>query len=408
MKKNKEYKSKLLYGVAAAFFAISLSAIFIFFVFRNGEIQKGFRTMTKIITPFLIGCVMAYVIRPVCDFLEEHLTAIAERDKQRPKLVRFMKGASVFLSMLFAFFIIYILSAMVFPKLLVSIMTITQRIPQYIKNLTMFGERIFAENAYASQWFSELSRNTFEKVQTWSRTDLIPQLGILVGGVSTGVKNIFSFMMNVVIGVIVCAYILSGRKKMGAQAKLVLYSLFHKKWAQRIENEVIFADKVFSGFISGKLVDSAIIGCVCFIVLSIMNTPYAMLVSVIVGVTNIIPFFGPYIGAVPSAFLILTVNPMQCLYFIIFIVILQQIDGNIIGPKILGNSTGLSSFWVLFAITIFGGIFGFPGMLVGVPVFAVIYDIIKQLINWGLKHHENEELLDTYEENFPDDRNQAR
>lgn len=402
MKKNKEYKSKLLYGVVAAFFAISLSAIFVFFVFRNGEIQKSMRTMTKIITPFLIGCAMAYVIRPVCNFLEEHLTAIAERDRQRPKLVNFMKGISVFLSMVFAFLIIYILGAMVFPKLLVSIINITQRVPQYIRNLTAFGEKIFAENEYAAQWFSTVSESAFEKIQSWARTDLIPQLGSLVGGVSTGVRNLFSFMMNLVIGVIVCIYLLIGRKKMGAQARLVLYSIFSKKWAQRIEKEVIFADKVFSGFISGKLVDSAIIGIICFIGLSIMHTPYAMLVSVIVGVTNIIPFFGPYIGAVPSAFLILTVNPMQSLYFIIFIMILQQIDGNIIGPKILGNSTGLTSFWVLFAITVFGGIFGFVGMLLGVPVFAVIYDIAKQLINLGLKHHESEELLDAYEEKYPD------
>ena len=402
MKKNKEYKSKLLYGVIAAFFAISLSAVFVFFVFRNGEIQKSIQTMTRIITPFLIGCVMAYIIRPVCNFLENHLTAIAERDRQRPKMVGFMKGVSVFLSMLFAFFVIYILCAMVFPKLLISIIAITQRVPAYIRNLTALGEKIFAENEYAAQWFTNFSETIFEKVQNWARTDLIPQLGSLVGGVSTGVKNVFSFMMNLLIGVIVCIYILIGRKKMGAQAKLVLYSIFRKEWAQRIEKEVIFADKVFSGFISGKLVDSAIIGVVCFIVLSIMKTPYAMLVSVIVGVTNIIPFFGPYIGAVPSAFLILTVNPRQSLYFVIFIIILQQIDGNIIGPKILGNSTGLSSFWVLFAITIFGGIFGFPGMLVGVPVFAVIYDIAKQLINWGLRHHENEELLTTYEQDFPE------
>ena len=145
--------------------------------------------------------------------------------------------------------------------------------------------------------------------------------------------------------------------------------------------EARYIHKVFGGFIIGKIVDSIIIGILCFLGLSVMNMPYTLLVSVIVGVTNVIPFFGPFIGAIPSALLILLVSPIQCLYFLIFILVLQQFDGNILGPKILGDTTGISSFWVLFSILLFGGLLGFVGMIVGVPIFAVFYRLLGDFIN---------------------------
>ena len=167
-------------------------------------------------------------------------------------------------------------------------------------------------------------------------------------------------------------------------------------------NEVLYADKMFGGFIYGKIMDSAIIGVLCYIVCAIVKFPSALLVSVIIGVTNVIPFFGPFIGAVPATLLILIQNPIKALWFVLFILILQQIDGNIIGPKILGNSTGLSSFWVLFAILLFGGLWGFVGMIIGVPLFAVIYDVVKKLVIHGLCRNDELEMLGTYHEAFGD------
>lgn len=149
------------------------------------------------------------------------------------------------------------------------------------------------------------------------------------------------------------------------------------------------SNEIFGGFIIGKLIDSAIIGVLCFVGLSLLKMPYVMLVSVIVGVTNVIPFFGPYIGAVPSTILIMLANPLQGVYFIIFILLLQQFDGNILGPKILGNSTGLSAFWVIVAILLGGGLFGFVGMVMGVPTFAVLYYIVQMLVN---NHLERKQL----------------
>jgi len=198
-------------------------------------------------------------------------------------------------------------------------------------------------------------------------------------------------LKNIFLGVLISIYMLASRKLFARQAKLLLRGVFPKRWADAVETEVRYADRMFNGFLMGKLLDSAIIGVICFVVTTILRFDMAILISVIVGVTNIIPFFGPFIGAIPCALLLLLKSPWQCLIFLIFIVILQQLDGNVIGPKILGNTTGVSSFWVLFSILLFGGLWGVFGMIVGVPLFAVIYDIARKLIYRGLKRHQQEE-----------------
>ncbi|RHV07427.1 AI-2E family transporter [Clostridium sp. OM07-10AC] len=193
-------------------------------------------------------------------------------------------------------------------------------------------------------------------------------------------------IIYLMIGCIVAVYLLLGKDRFLAQAKKLIYAVFGKKQADVILHYGRMTNDTFSGFIVGKIVDSAIIGVLCFIVMWILKLPYPLLISVIVGVTNVIPVFGPYIGAVPSALLILLVNPVQCVYFVIFIIILQQLDGNVIGPAILGESTGLTAFWVLFAILLFGGLWGIAGMIVGVPLFAMIYRLLKDYLELRLYH----------------------
>ena len=222
-------------------------------------------------------------------------------------------------------------------------------------------------------------------------------LGIL-GNLSLGVISLLVWLKNLLIGVIVMIYLLNIKDQFVALAKKITYGLFSVEWANRIVREARFIHKVFGGFIIGKIVDSLIIGIMCFVCLSFMKMPYTLLVSVIVGVTNVIPFFGPFIGAIPSAFLILLVSPIQCLYFLIFILLLQQFDGNILGPKILGDSTGVSSFWVLFSILLFGGLFGFVGMIIGVPTFAVIYRLTGDFINSKLKKRKLSVRTEDYQE----------
>ena len=192
-------------------------------------------------------------------------------------------------------------------------------------------------------------------------------------------------MFNFIIGIVISIYVLLGKETFIAQAKKLVYAVFPADRGNVIVATVRKANDIFGGFIIGKILDSVIIGILCFIGLSILQMPYTLLVSVIVGVTNVIPFFGPYIGAIPSAILIMLANPIQGLYFIIFILVLQQVDGNIIGPKILGDSTGLNSFWVVFAILVGGGLFGVAGMIFGVPLFATIYYITRKLTAWVLR-----------------------
>ena len=206
--------------------------------------------------------------------------------------------------------------------------------------------------------------------------------------VSLSVISVLKVLWNFIIGFIISIYVLASKEKFTGQAKKFVYAVFHKDIANIIINDFCFTHKTFIGFISGKVLDSIIIGVLCFIGTSILNTPYAALVSVVIGVTNVIPFFGPYLGAIPSIILIFIVDPvhpLNCVYFAIFILILQQFDGNFLGPKILGNSTGLTGFWVIFAITLFGGLLGVFGMIVGVPIFAVIYAAIRSLLDAALR-----------------------
>ena len=295
----------------------------------------------------------------------------------------------------------YAVLAMLLPQLAVSISRMARSLPQMVDSISSMVDRLFEGNEIIQNYIMQLSDAGTESISGWLKDSILPYMNMILTGLSDSMINAAGIFMNLFIGLVVAIYLLSGRKKFKKQGKLILYSLFKERWANKIVEEIRFADRVFSGFIGGKLLDSAIIGVICYAGMMILGLPYAILISVIVGVTNIIPFFGPYIGAIPSAIILLTVSPMSCLIFVVFIVILQQVDGNIIGPKILGSSTGLSGIWVLFSILLFGGLFGFVGMLIGVPVFAVIYDLIRQLIVRGLELRNKSKMFEEYEQEYP-------
>lgn len=231
----------------------------------------------------------------------------------------------------------------------------------------------------------DIYNKALSHLEQWISTDLLSFMNVLLSSITTSIINIFSHLLNFIIGIIVSIYVLISKERFAGQGKKILYAVFKPNAANTVVTIMRQSNKIFGGFISGKLLDSLIIGILCYIGLSFLQMPYKELVSVIVGVTNIIPFFGPYIGAIPSAFLILLVSPRKCITFLIFVLILQQLDGNIIGPKILGDSTGLSAFWVVFSILLGGGLFGFIGMIIGVPTFAVLYYLIKTAVESRLK-----------------------
>ena len=270
---------------------------------------------------------------------------------------------------------------MILPQLISTINGVIENFPSNADTVYRWLQQLLADNPQVESTVLEGYEKGLLKIETWVTTDLVKIMSSVLSGVMSGVV----FIKNLLIGLIVMVYLLNIKELFAAQGKKLVYGCFPLRIANRVVEKIRFIHQVFGGFIIGKLLDSLIIGIICFVCLSVMKMPYVMLVSVIVGVTNIIPFFGPFIGAVPSAILILFDNPLKCLYFLIFILLLQQFDGNILGPKILGNSTGLSSFWVLFSILVFGGVMGFIGMIIGVPTFAVVYSLVSEWVNSSLK-----------------------
>jgi predicted PurR-regulated permease PerM len=338
--------------------------------------------LLHILQPFIFGGVIAYILRPICNWLEDKLLRILPG-----KLKNAASATAVAVSLIFGLLVVGVLLWLVIPQLYITIVSLYNTLPEKFDLLIQHMEEYLENNEALTNNLAAVYETVKDSVFQWIKTSVIPRLDSIVSGVGNGAWNSIIVIKNLLIGIVVSVYFLGGRKTFARQSKLIIYSIFKKKWAEKILDEVHYADQMFTGFINGKLFDSFIIGIACFIFCLIVKMPNALLISVIIGFTNIIPFFGPFIGAIPSAILILVDSPIKAVWFIIFVIVIQTIDGNVLGPKILGDRIGLSSFWVLFGILLFGGLFGFVGMLVGVPLFAVIYDILRKLVDYGLERH---------------------
>ena len=396
---KKPHIKPYLYGMLAGFGAIALSIIFFFLIYRFDGFGSAISTLTGILMPFIYGAVIAYLLKPVCNSIESFLRRFIPE-----KMNGLINALSVALTILFGLLLVYALVMMIVPQLITSVTTLYYTAQANITRFMYWANHL--EFIEKNEQIMELLNSAYAalntNLDTWIKNTLLPSMQNIVSGAAIGVLNVVTVAKNLIIGIIVAVYMLASRKRFVQQGKLVLHSIVRPRWAQLITEEVKYADKMFGGFINGKIMDSAIIGVLCYIGCLIFKFPSALLVSVIIGVTNVIPFFGPFIGAIPATLLILIQNPIKALWFVLFVLVLQQLDGNIIGPKILGNTTGLSSFWVLFAILLFGGLWGFVGMIVGVPLFAVIYDVIKKLVIYGLQRHQELTLLNSYHDQFGD------
>ena len=397
MMDKKPHAKPYLYGMLAGFGAISLSIVFFFFIYRFKGFGDAVATLTGILMPFIYGGVIAYLLKPVCNTVESFLRRLFPE-----KMHGFANGLAVAVTLLFGLLLVYALLMMIIPQLITSVTALYYTGRANIgKFVHWFNHLQFvADNQTLMEYVNKAYAALSVDLDSWIKNTLMPSMQNIISGVGIGVLSVVTVFKNLIIGIIVAVYLLAARRKFVRQARLILYSLFKPRWADAIVTEVRYADKMFGGFINGKILDSAIIGLLCYLVCVIVKFPSALLVSVIIGVTNVIPFFGPFIGAVPATLLILIQNPIKALWFVLFVLILQQLDGNIIGPKILGNTTGLSSFWVLFSILLFGGLWGFVGMIIGVPLFAVIYDVIKKLVIHGLGRNEELEMLTAYHDEF--------
>ena len=402
MMDKKPHIKPYLYGMLAGFGAISLSILFFFLIYRFQGFGDAISKLTGILMPFIYGAVIAYLLKPVCNCVEDFLRRLLPE-----KMGTAANMLAVTISLLFGILVVYALFMMIVPQLITSVTTLYYTARNNLNDFVDWAshQEIIASNQKLLDFIETSYDNLQDTLDNIVRTKLVPSMQSLLSGAALGVMSFVTFLKNIIIGVIVSVYLLASRKKFGQQCKMILYSLIKPRWADIILEEILYADKMFGGFINGKILDSAIIGVLCYIACLIFKFPSALLVSVIIGVTNVIPFFGPFIGAIPATLLILIQNPIKALWFVLFVLVLQQVDGNIIGPKILGNTTGLSSFWVLFAILLFGGLWGFVGMIIGVPLFAVIYDVLKKFVFHGLRRNEEMELVTTYHDSFgdPDD-----
>ncbi len=390
-------KEKYFYSMIAGFGAISLSVLLFFFLYRLQGIGAVLSNLSTILAPFIYGGVIAYLLRPMCNALEAFFQLRLPKNMRR-----FANAFAVAFSLLVGILVVYALITMVVPQLLQSIEMLWNALPGKADQLLSWATATFGEDERLVQFYRNNYENYFADIEKWVQSKVMPQITSLVTNLGTSVWRVMTFLYNVLIGLIVAIYVLHGRKRFGKQARLLVRGMFPDRWAELILQEVAFIDRMFAGFIDGKIMDSAIIGVLCYIGCTILRIPNTLLVSVLVGVTNIIPFFGPVIGAVPATLLILIESPIKALWFVIWILVLQQLDGNVIGPKILGNRTGLSGFWVMFAIILFGGLWGVVGMVICVPLFAVIYDLIRRLVRRGLRKRNHTELWDDYRAQFPD------
>lgn len=390
-------KRYLKIGITGA--AILASGILCAFVlFKMPVIISVLKGITEILKPFLYGVVFAYLLAPLCNKIEEKLFQIFPKAKTKAR--RFICFIAIVISLCVAIAVIWLIIMMIIPQVWDSVMKIIQMVPQKLIVVNNWIEHMLENQPELQAYFEEFSSQAESNIDSLLNVDTIQKVQSIINSLSVQLFGVLGVVKNIFLGLLISAYLLGSRKLFGAQAGLILHGVFSDKWAKIIEEEILYTDKMFNGFLVGKIIDSVIIGLLCFAGTSIMGFEAPAFISVIIGITNIIPFFGPFIGAIPCGLLLLLENPMHCLYFIIFIFVLQQLDGNVIGPKILGNTTGVSSFWVLFAILLFGGMWGVVGMVIGVPLFAVIYDIIRKLVYRGLRKHKRESMITDYEEKY--------
>ena len=366
---NRRYTTIAVYAILVLVFGV----LFLYGVQNYREVKAWFSAALVTLRPFIFGFVIAYLLNPIYVFLDKKFLPWLTNNTINPPACR---GLAIIVTYALTGGVLYLFSALVFPQIIISVSNIIGNLRSYADSLQQLLDMIThlvtvdgmpPEIVHAMEMSVE---NVINQIY-----DLVLNS---VPHVLDYAMNFTSGLFSLIIGIIISIYMFMGKERFLAQSRKVMYALFNEENAKFMIDLASESNAIFSGFITGKIIDSLIIGILCFIGMWILKMPYVVLVSVIVGVTNVIPYFGPFIGAIPS--IILTESPLQALIFAIFVLLLQQFDGNILGPMILGDTTGLSAFWVIFAILIFGKFLGFAGMFIGVPVFAVVYSVIKKFI----------------------------
>lgn len=392
MKEKIKQYPHLCWGVTA--FCVLAGCILFYMLLQHLDgVINGFKAAMRLLSPFIWGFVIAYLLLPMCRYFEYRMLSpllrkITKRDIPSggfPRLV------AIALSILVAMLAISSMFSFMLPTIYESVESILMNYNSYIDTLVDLFSNMFKDNSELGGELEMIARDMFAQLAHWVQSTFMPELGSFLSdmtgfilNITSGVYKVFKYVMNILIGIVVSCYLLYNREGFAASFKKLLYAVFGTRRSEQIQRVFRHADDAFMGFISGKILDSLIIGIITFICCYIFKMPYPAFISIIIGVTNIIPVFGPFIGAVPCTLIILMIQPVKALIFVVMILIIQQVDGNIIGPKILGSKVGINGFWVMFAIVVCGGLMGVPGMIIGVPLFVLIIGGYNFLVNRAL------------------------
>ena len=372
---------------------LTVCAVLVFYdtFYQDGTLQGFLSQLASILSPVLYGFAIAYLLTPMMSWLENNIALLWKRcfKKELKRPSGALRLISILLTEAAVLFLLYLLMSVLIPQLVDSVTTLINNAESYYRNVYRWADSLLDSDNEIAVWIASLITDRYsdgmvfltEKILPWVQKAVVP----LTNGIWSGIRGAVGFAFDLIVGLIVSIYLMGMKEKSLARCCKAVYACLSEKKADAVMRGTRRVNAIFSGFVRGKLLDSLIIGILCFICCSLLKLPYTPLVSVVVGVTNVIPFFGPFLGAIPSAFLILLVSPKQCLIFVVFIIVLQQFDGNILGPKILGDATGISSFWVIVAILVGGGFGGVLGMFIGVPVFACVQELVKYLMDRRLR-----------------------
>lgn len=389
------------WGVTA-FFVLAGAITFYYLIFHVSNLFTGLSKLIDILLPVVLGLITAYLLSPIMNFIEYRVLRKICKLLKIPKSKardNFLRLVSILAACILFFAFVYIMIALLLSQIIPSIQNIIGNFDTYINNIYAWVDSLMAEYPEVGEWVIQQLERYSNELERFLNETVLVKTSEIIKTVSLSILGVLSTLWDFLIGFIISIYVMSGKEKYAGIAKKIIYAIFERETANVFVSNVRFVHNTFIGFVGGKIVDSIIIGILCWIGTLWLQTPYPALISLIIGVTNVIPFFGPFLGAVPCTILIFVVdplNPLNAVYFMIFVFLLQQLDGNVIGPKILGSSTGLESFWVIFSITLFGGLWGVPGMIIGVPLFAVIYAAVRSVVNNSLRKKNLQEDTEVY------------
>ena len=405
---------KILFYGLIIFVGLALTILFYFMLNNQTSAEPWTKKFMFILRPFVIGGVIAYIMKSTCNFFEKiykrWLLKNGRRNEARAEIIA-LKLSIVTTCVIWTAAVIGLVAIIINPLIDSAknlITTLFENVPKYADQAVNFVHEKLAGRPQLEEFFEAAINGASNRFNAWVQGDLTSFIEKLGSGLISGVTDIIILIKDILIGLVISCLFLASRKVLAEKSKIFIKCLFKDNIANAIIDEFRYADKMFSGFLEGKIIGSTLLGVIYYIALLIMDVPYAPLIAVFCGVTNIIPIFGPFIGAIPSAIIILTADPVKVIPFIIFVFIIQFIDGYIIDPHIVGGNMKMSVFGVLFAVTVFGGLWGFGGLLVGVPIFAVLYDVAEKVVIYFLKKKGKENLIDEFRTKYPPKKERRR